>query len=529
MFETLRLFRSFYRDGYDPEELLRDLSLDEKRDARVGKLSGGQKQRLAVACALVGDPDVLFLDEPTTGLDPQSRLQLWDIVQRFRAKGGTVLLTTHYMEEAERLCDRVAIVDHGQLIALGTPAELIAKLEARNVIEFTSEPPLSQTIVTAIDACAGASAHRGGWLLRVAFAGRGRAAADRGGGEGRREARVAVDARSDARGSLRLADRKGASRCLRKRASGRRSSSSRSTRTKEFLRETEALFWVFGFPLILALALGFAFREKPPDRVPVGVVAGPNARSSVWPRCRSRRCSCRSIMSEQEARDALRRGKVSLLIEGDGHASSTASTPTRPDAQSARREADDALQTAAGRRDVVVTREERVHEQGARYIDFLIPGLLGMNLMGTGMWSMGFTIANARMKKLLKRLVATPMRKTDFLLAQFLSRLIWLLIEVTVLVVFGWLVFGVRVNGSILLLGHPLHHRRLQLLRHRPADRVARANDRSRQRPDEPHHDADVALLRRLLFLRTVSRLGEADHPLAAADVAQRRVARGHQ
>jgi ABC-2 type transport system ATP-binding protein len=167
VFETLRLFRSFYRDGADPEDLLRDLSLDEKHDARVGKLSGGQRQRLAVACALVGNPDVLFLDEPTTGLDPQSRLQLWDIVQRFRQKGGTVLLTTHYMEEAERLCDRVAIVDHGHLIALGTPAELIAKLKAPNVIEFTSEPRLEQTVVEAIDGCAGVTPHREGWLLRV--------------------------------------------------------------------------------------------------------------------------------------------------------------------------------------------------------------------------------------------------------------------------------------------------------------------------------------------------------------------------
>jgi len=167
VFETLRLFRSFYRDGADPEDLLRELSLDEKHDARVGKLSGGQKQRLAVACALVGNPDVLFLDEPTTGLDPQSRLQLWDIVQRFRQKGGTVLLTTHYMEEAERLCDRVAIVDHGHLIALGTPADLIAKLEARNVIEFTSEPQLEQAVVESIASCAGVTPHNEGWLLRV--------------------------------------------------------------------------------------------------------------------------------------------------------------------------------------------------------------------------------------------------------------------------------------------------------------------------------------------------------------------------
>jgi ABC-2 type transport system permease protein len=222
------------------------------------------------------------------------------------------------------------------------------------------------------------------------------------------------------------------------------------TRTKEFVRESEALFWVFGFPLILALALGFAFREKPPDRVPVAIVAGPNAQQRLAALQKSP-VLLPSIMSEQEARDALRRGKVSLLVEGADTVVFRFDA-TRPDAQSARREADDALQSAAGRRDVVVTREERVHEQGARYIDFLIPGLLGMNLMGTGMWSMGFTIANARMKKLLKRLVATPMRKTDFLLAQFLSRLIWLLIEVTVLVVFGWLVFGVRVNGSILLL-----------------------------------------------------------------------------
>ncbi|MEO8503910.1 MAG: ABC transporter ATP-binding protein [Acidobacteriota bacterium] len=142
--EVLRLFRSFYRQGHDPEEVLGLLSLQEKRDARVGKLSGGQKQRLAVACALVGDPRILFLDEPTTGLDPQSRLELWQVVNDFRARGGTVLLTTHYMDEAERLCDRVAIVDHGKVIALGTPQELISALHAANVIEFASEPELPE-------------------------------------------------------------------------------------------------------------------------------------------------------------------------------------------------------------------------------------------------------------------------------------------------------------------------------------------------------------------------------------------------
>ena len=165
--ETIRLFRSFYRNGPDPDDLLRDLSLDEKRNARVGKLSGGQKQRLAVACALVGDPDILFLDEPTTGLDPQSRLQLWQVVARFRVKGGTVLLTTHYMEEAERLCDRVGIVDHGKMIALGTPQELIAKLEAPNIIEFTSEPELPAEVVQSATGCHGCVKHGERWQVRV--------------------------------------------------------------------------------------------------------------------------------------------------------------------------------------------------------------------------------------------------------------------------------------------------------------------------------------------------------------------------
>jgi len=135
--ETVRLFRSFYHAGRTVDEVISIVALDEKRKARVGKLSGGQKQRLAVACALVGDPDLLFLDEPTTGLDPQARLQLWDVIEQYQAGGGTVLLTTHYMEEATRLCDRVAIMDHGRMIALGTPAELIASLGADQIIEFT--------------------------------------------------------------------------------------------------------------------------------------------------------------------------------------------------------------------------------------------------------------------------------------------------------------------------------------------------------------------------------------------------------
>jgi ABC-2 type transport system ATP-binding protein len=137
--ETLTLFRSFYRQGIEPEQAMAKVSLEEKAKSWVRDLSGGQKQRLAVACALVGDPELLFLDEPTTGLDPQSRRQLWDIIRGFRDAGRTVLLTTHYMDEAERLCDRVAIVDHGQLIALDTPNQLIASLGGEHVIEFTYE------------------------------------------------------------------------------------------------------------------------------------------------------------------------------------------------------------------------------------------------------------------------------------------------------------------------------------------------------------------------------------------------------
>ncbi|RJP30481.1 MAG: ABC transporter ATP-binding protein [Phycisphaerales bacterium] len=137
--ETVRLFRSFYRSGPRPEEVVERVGLTEKRRSYVEHLSGGQRQRLAVACALVGDPELLFLDEPTTGLDPQARRDVWEIIRDQRRRGRTVMVTTHYMDEAHRLCDRVAVVDHGRVIALGTPDELIHTLGGGHVIEFSLE------------------------------------------------------------------------------------------------------------------------------------------------------------------------------------------------------------------------------------------------------------------------------------------------------------------------------------------------------------------------------------------------------
>jgi len=160
--EILRLFRSFFRRGISVEETIRMAQLEEKRRARIGTLSGGQKQRLAMACALVGDPDLLFLDEPTTGLDPQARRHLWDLVDQLRSAGRTIILTTHYMDEAERLCDRVAIMDHGRIIALGTPQQLIASVGGDHVVEFAvgTETVGERVDVRKLTAIAGVQAHR---------------------------------------------------------------------------------------------------------------------------------------------------------------------------------------------------------------------------------------------------------------------------------------------------------------------------------------------------------------------------------
>jgi ABC-2 type transport system ATP-binding protein len=168
--ETVRLFRSFYRRGPDPAHVIDLVQLGEKARARVGQLSGGQRQRLALACALVGDPELLFLDEPTTGLDPQSRRQLWELIERFRAGGRSILLTTHYMVEAERLCDRVAIVDHGRVIAQGTPRELVASLGAEHVLEFAlaDGERLDAGALAGVAGIGPPSRRDGTWRLQVA-------------------------------------------------------------------------------------------------------------------------------------------------------------------------------------------------------------------------------------------------------------------------------------------------------------------------------------------------------------------------
>jgi ABC-type multidrug transport system permease subunit len=222
-------------------------------------------------------------------------------------------------------------------------------------------------------------------------------------------------------------------------------------RAKEFLREPEAVFWVFAFPVLLAIALGLAFREKGPDQIPVGVVEAQGQAEPILQALAKSPVLLPRRYDAAAGREALRTGKISLLVE--------VGTPvvfrfdeTRPDSRIARLEADNALQQAAGRKDAVAVQAEKVTEKGSRYIDFLIPGLLGMNLMSTGVWSLAFSVTNARNRKILKRLVATPMHKSHYLLAQILGRMGFLLPEIALLVGGGWLLFDVAVRGSLLLL-----------------------------------------------------------------------------
>jgi ABC-type multidrug transport system permease subunit len=222
------------------------------------------------------------------------------------------------------------------------------------------------------------------------------------------------------------------------------------TRLRELWREPEAVFWVFVFPIVLAAILGLAFRSRPPEPVPVAVVEGPHAEDRRAALAAQGDVAVR-VLTADEARQALVRGRIALVVSAD-EPPSYAYDPTHPESRAARLAVDAALQRAGGRTDVFAARRAEVTEPGARYVDFLVPGLLGMNLMGTGMWGIGFSLVVARNGHLLKRLVAAPARKSDLLAAQILSRLIFLVPEAGALLLFAHFLLGVPVRGSLVLL-----------------------------------------------------------------------------
>lgn len=220
-------------------------------------------------------------------------------------------------------------------------------------------------------------------------------------------------------------------------------------RFREFLREPEVVFWVFGFPILLALGLGLAFREQAPEVLPIGVLGGPGAAEVTRALAADPQLRALPVDAAEAAR-GLRMGKLALVVApAPGAPPELRFDPGRPDSAMARLRTEAALQRAAGRRDPLVLGERRVSEPGARYIDFLIPGLLGMNIMSGGMWGVGYALVDMRVRKLLKRLVATPMRRTDFMGAIMASRMVMVIGEVLLLLLFGWLVFGLAVQGSI--------------------------------------------------------------------------------
>ena len=209
------------------------------------------------------------------------------------------------------------------------------------------------------------------------------------------------------------------------------------TRMLAFLREPEALFWVFAFPIVMALALGLAYRNQGPQRSVIGVQGGTGADSVLAALARSPDLEA-SVLDSTAAELALRQGKIAVLVFD----------PARPETRLAHLATVDALERAGGRTDIVRPENDTRERRGGRYIDFLLPGLIGLNLLGTGMWGIGFPVANARQLKLLKRMIATPMRRTDYLVSLMLARLVWLVLEVVALLLVGWLVFHVTVSGS---------------------------------------------------------------------------------
>ncbi len=222
-------------------------------------------------------------------------------------------------------------------------------------------------------------------------------------------------------------------------------------RLKSFYREPGALFWSFGFPIFMSIALGVAFRNRPPEPMPIAIEAGPSSAAIEKKLAGKTELRVRT-MGVDEAKQALRSGRVDLVVKGDGEGRVYAFDPTRPEGRMARLLVDDLLQRADGRADPTQVSEARVTEPGSRYIDFLLPGLVGMGLLSSGLWGIGFVIVEMRSKKLLKRFIATPMNKAYFLLAFVLMRALFLVVELPVLFGFGALVFGVPILGSIPLL-----------------------------------------------------------------------------
>jgi len=216
---------------------------------------------------------------------------------------------------------------------------------------------------------------------------------------------------------------------------------------REFWREPETLFWVYGFPLLLTLGLGIAFRNRPVDQIYVDVQQSP-AEAEVVSALKSQPGFVVEVHSPAECHDRLRLGKTSLVVI-TGSPYTFLFDPTRPESVLARERVDDALQRASGRKDPLATRDRYLQEPGARYIDFLVPGLLGANLLGSGLWGVGYVLVDMRVKKLLKRFIATPMKKSDFLWSLVGARLIFLVPELIVILGAGVLMFGIPIRGSV--------------------------------------------------------------------------------
>ena len=223
------------------------------------------------------------------------------------------------------------------------------------------------------------------------------------------------------------------------------------TRLLEFVRQPEALFWVFCFPIIMSVVLGYAFRDRPPDPTPVGVVRGPGSPALTAALTKPGTLKPIVFVTSVEGGEALRLGKIALLVEETPELVYRFD-PTRPDSRIARLEVDDAIERSRGRSDVAKASEALVREKGSRYIDFLLPGLLGLNLMSTSLWGIGFSIVDARIKKTLKLMIATPMRRSEYLLSHLLSRFFFLVLETGVILAFGVVAFSVPVRGSFALI-----------------------------------------------------------------------------